>query len=113
MGVLSQKNTLNISPSPFSFHPSRTAVSLFTRRFDYGHRLLLTPAAYSLLDPPAEYMGLAIPHCHGRVFDFWLEFGDLPSPTMVANTPHAAVTLLKEGGEWDWFINPSATDYSE
>lgn len=32
-------------------------------------------------------------------------------PTMVANTLHAAAILLKEGGEWDWFINLSATDY--
>ncbi|KAF9625098.1 hypothetical protein IFM89_019048 [Coptis chinensis] len=32
-------------------------------------------------------------------------------PTMVANTLHAAAILLKEGGDWDWFINLSATDY--
>ncbi|KAE8682410.1 Tetratricopeptide repeat (TPR)-like superfamily protein [Hibiscus syriacus] len=32
-------------------------------------------------------------------------------PTMVANTLHAAAVLLKEGGDWDWFINLSATDY--
>lgn len=32
-------------------------------------------------------------------------------PTMVANTLHAASILLKEGGEWDWFINLSASDY--
>ncbi|XP_078436844.1 beta-glucuronosyltransferase GlcAT14B-like [Wolffia australiana] len=32
-------------------------------------------------------------------------------PTMVANTLHAAAILLKEGGEWDWFINLSASDY--
>ncbi|KAF8408036.1 hypothetical protein HHK36_007176 [Tetracentron sinense] len=32
-------------------------------------------------------------------------------PTMVANTLHAASILLKEGGDWDWFINLSATDY--
>lgn len=32
-------------------------------------------------------------------------------PTMVANTLHAAAVLLKEGGDWDWFINLSASDY--
>ncbi|KAF6151403.1 hypothetical protein GIB67_020627 [Kingdonia uniflora] len=32
-------------------------------------------------------------------------------PTMVANTLHAAAILLRKGGEWDWFINLSATDY--
>ncbi|KAJ8546086.1 hypothetical protein K7X08_018669 [Anisodus acutangulus] len=32
-------------------------------------------------------------------------------PTMVANTLHAAAILLKEAGEWDWFINLSASDY--
>ncbi|PSR84501.1 Beta-glucuronosyltransferase [Actinidia chinensis var. chinensis] len=32
-------------------------------------------------------------------------------PTMVSNTLHAAAILLKQGGEWDWFINLSASDY--
>ncbi|XP_059670259.1 beta-glucuronosyltransferase GlcAT14B-like [Cornus florida] len=32
-------------------------------------------------------------------------------PTMVANTLHAAAILLKDGGDWDWFINLSASDY--
>lgn len=32
-------------------------------------------------------------------------------PTMVANTLHAAAILLRECGEWDWFINLSASDY--
>ncbi|CAN4094286.1 unnamed protein product [Withania somnifera] len=32
-------------------------------------------------------------------------------PTMVSNTLHAAAILLEEGGEWDWFINLSASDY--
>ncbi|KAL5980668.1 Beta-glucuronosyltransferase GlcAT14B [Asimina triloba] len=32
-------------------------------------------------------------------------------PTMVSNTLHAAAVLLKEGGDWDWFINLSASDY--
>ncbi|CAH8308121.1 unnamed protein product [Eruca vesicaria subsp. sativa] len=32
-------------------------------------------------------------------------------PTMVANTLHAAAVLLKEGAEWDWFINLSSSDY--
>ncbi|KAL6994261.1 Beta-glucuronosyltransferase GlcAT14B, partial [Sarracenia purpurea var. burkii] len=32
-------------------------------------------------------------------------------PTMVANTLHAAAILLRGGGEWDWFINLSASDY--
>ncbi|MBA0766789.1 hypothetical protein Gotri_015795 [Gossypium trilobum] len=32
-------------------------------------------------------------------------------PTMVANTLHSAAILLKEGGDWDWFINLSASDY--
>ncbi|KAK8619102.1 hypothetical protein V6N13_133069 [Hibiscus sabdariffa] len=31
--------------------------------------------------------------------------------TMVANTLHAAAILLREGGDWDWFINLSASDY--
>lgn len=32
-------------------------------------------------------------------------------PTMVSNTLHAASILLKDGGDWDWFINLSASDY--
>lgn len=32
-------------------------------------------------------------------------------PTMVANTLHAAAILLREWGDWDWFINLSASDY--
>ncbi|KAL0741843.1 hypothetical protein Bca4012_083356 [Brassica carinata] len=32
-------------------------------------------------------------------------------PTMVANTLHAAAILLREGAEWDWFINLSSSDY--
>lgn len=32
-------------------------------------------------------------------------------PTMVANTLHAASILLRDGGDWDWFINLSASDY--
>uniref|UniRef100_A0A0D9X4A8 4-coumarate--CoA ligase n=1 Tax=Leersia perrieri TaxID=77586 RepID=A0A0D9X4A8_9ORYZ len=32
-------------------------------------------------------------------------------PTMVACTLHAVAMLLKEGIEWDWFINLSASDY--
>jgi len=32
-------------------------------------------------------------------------------PTMVTNTLHAMAILLKEGGDWDWFINLSASDY--
>ena len=32
-------------------------------------------------------------------------------PTMVACTLHAVAILLKEGLEWDWFINLSASDY--
>ncbi|XP_054800870.1 beta-glucuronosyltransferase GlcAT14A-like [Prosopis cineraria] len=32
-------------------------------------------------------------------------------PTMVSNTLHAAAILLKNGDDWDWFINLSASDY--
>lgn len=32
-------------------------------------------------------------------------------PTMVSNTLHAAAVLLRDGGEWDWFINLSSSDY--
>ncbi|KAK2357832.1 Core-2/I-branching beta-1,6-N-acetylglucosaminyltransferase family protein [Trifolium repens] len=32
-------------------------------------------------------------------------------PTMVTNTLHAAALLFKEAGNWDWFINLSASDY--
>ncbi|MFS7945216.1 putative glycosyl transferase, family 14 [Helianthus anomalus] len=32
-------------------------------------------------------------------------------PTMVTNTLHAMAILLKEGADWDWFINLSASDY--
>ncbi|KAI4344125.1 hypothetical protein L6164_011392 [Bauhinia variegata] len=32
-------------------------------------------------------------------------------PTMVTNTLHAAAILLEESGDWDWFINLSASDY--
>lgn len=34
-----------------------------------------------------------------------------PGPTMVSNTLHGAAILLSEGGQWDWFINLSASDY--
>jgi len=30
---------------------------------------------------------------------------------MVANTLHAAAVLLNQAGDWDWFINLSASDY--
>jgi hypothetical protein len=30
---------------------------------------------------------------------------------MVANTLHAAAILLREGADWDWFINLSSSDY--
>lgn len=32
-------------------------------------------------------------------------------PTMVTNTLHAAAILLNQAGDWDWFINLSASDY--
>ncbi|RDX99585.1 Beta-glucuronosyltransferase GlcAT14B, partial [Mucuna pruriens] len=32
-------------------------------------------------------------------------------PTMVTNTLHAAAILLTQAGDWDWFINLSASDY--
>ena len=32
-------------------------------------------------------------------------------PTMVANTLHAAAVLLRHGGDWDWFVNLSTSDY--
>jgi len=32
-------------------------------------------------------------------------------PTMVTNTLHAAALLFKQAGDWDWFINLSASDY--
>lgn len=32
-------------------------------------------------------------------------------PTMVTNTLHAAAILIKEAGDWDWFVNLSASDY--
>ncbi|KFK33164.1 hypothetical protein AALP_AA6G338800 [Arabis alpina] len=32
-------------------------------------------------------------------------------PTMVANTLHAAAILLRDGADWDWFINLSSSDY--
>ncbi|TKY73188.1 Xylosyltransferase 1 [Spatholobus suberectus] len=32
-------------------------------------------------------------------------------PTMVTNTLHAAAILLSQAGDWDWFINLSASDY--
>ncbi|XP_026392348.1 beta-glucuronosyltransferase GlcAT14A-like [Papaver somniferum] len=32
-------------------------------------------------------------------------------PTMIASTLQAAAVLLKEGAQWDWFINLSASDY--
>ncbi|MFS7955421.1 putative glycosyl transferase, family 14 [Helianthus anomalus] len=32
-------------------------------------------------------------------------------PTMVANTLNVAAMLLRDGGDWDWFINLSASDY--
>lgn len=32
-------------------------------------------------------------------------------PTMIAVTLHAVAILLRQGKEWDWFINLSASDY--
>ncbi|RZC46425.1 hypothetical protein C5167_039377 [Papaver somniferum] len=32
-------------------------------------------------------------------------------PTMIASTLQAVAVLLKEGAQWDWFINLSASDY--
>lgn len=32
-------------------------------------------------------------------------------PTTVANTLHSAAILLRDSGDWDWFINLSASDY--
>ncbi|OVA06245.1 Glycosyl transferase [Macleaya cordata] len=32
-------------------------------------------------------------------------------PTMIASTLHGIAVLLKQGKEWDWFINLSASDY--
>jgi hypothetical protein len=31
---------------------------------------------------------------------------------MVSNTLHTVAILLRDGGEWDWFINLSASDIS-
>jgi hypothetical protein len=32
--------------------------------------------------------------------------------TMESNTLHTVAILLRDGGEWDWFINLSASDIS-
>ncbi|KAF2306289.1 hypothetical protein GH714_016299 [Hevea brasiliensis] len=32
-------------------------------------------------------------------------------PTMIASTLHAIAILLKQAGDWDWFVNLSASDY--
>lgn len=32
-------------------------------------------------------------------------------PMVIANALHACAVLLKKGGQWDWFINLSASDY--
>lgn len=32
-------------------------------------------------------------------------------PTTIASTLHAIVILLKQAGDWDWFVNLSASDY--
>ncbi|KAM0944898.1 putative glycosyl transferase, family 14, beta-glucuronosyltransferase GlcAT14A/B/C [Dioscorea sansibarensis] len=72
-----------------------------------------------LESPPAERLELAAAIHRDPVY---LRFGNVwvitranlvtyRGPTMVANTLHAASILLKEGGDWDWFINLSSSDY--
>lgn len=69
--------------------------------------------------PPEERLGLAT---FVRDHPLFAKLGNVrvvarsnlvtyPGPTMVSNTLHGASILLKEGGEWDWFINLSASDY--
>ena len=44
----------------------------------------------------------------------WLKKSNLVThrgPIMVPNTLHAMAILLKEAGDWHWFINLSASDY--
>ncbi|CAL1392034.1 unnamed protein product [Linum trigynum] len=69
--------------------------------------------------PPEERADLADFVRDHRVF---VKFGNVKmiakanlvtyrGPTMVTNTLHAAAILLREGSDWDWFINLSASDY--
>jgi hypothetical protein len=40
--------------------------------------------------------------------------GDLVTvkgPTMIASTLHSVALFLKRVGDWDWFVNLSASDY--
>lgn len=72
-----------------------------------------------LESPPEERLGV---QNFVRDHELFKKFGNVrmitkanlvtyKGPTMVANTLHAAATLLREGGDWDWFINLSASDY--
>ncbi|KAM0933316.1 putative glycosyl transferase, family 14, beta-glucuronosyltransferase GlcAT14A/B/C [Dioscorea sansibarensis] len=72
-----------------------------------------------LESPPAERLELAADirgdPVYQRYKNVWVitraNLVTYRGPTMVANTLHAAAILLKEGGDWDWFINLSASDY--
>lgn len=72
-----------------------------------------------LESPPAERLELAADIRRDPVYqrykNVWVitraNLVTYRGPTMVANTLHAAAILLKEGGDWDWFINLSASDY--
>ncbi|KAJ6848511.1 acetylglucosaminyltransferase [Iris pallida] len=69
--------------------------------------------------PPAERLELSVSvrsdRTYARFRNVWVvrkaNLVTYRGPTMVANTLHAAAILLKEAGEWDWFINLSASDY--
>jgi protein xylosyltransferase len=54
-------------------------------------------------------------HVFGQVGNVWIvgkpNLVTYRGPTMVTNTLHAAALLFKEAGNWDWFINLSASDY--
>jgi beta-glucuronosyltransferase len=55
-------------------------------------------------DPVYSWFGNVKVITRANLVTYW-------GPTVVANTLHAAAILLREGGNWDWFINLSASDY--
>lgn len=72
-----------------------------------------------LATPPEERTDLA---AYARSQPAFVEFGNVrvvekadavsyKGPTMIACTLHAVAILLREFGEWSWFINLSAADY--
>ncbi|GAB4827779.1 Beta-glucuronosyltransferase GlcAT14B [Ancistrocladus abbreviatus] len=90
----------------------RTLLALYHPRNQYVVHLDLESSADERLDLHNFVEGHPIFRKFGNVrMNKKANLVTYRGPTMVANTLHAAAILLKEGGDWDWFINLSASDY--